>query len=80
MSQVLSTDTTVQGLDFELGLHAELPYGIRLFGSFEVIWYRATYSGERPHLPDGSLWSDVLPGEYSNDVIIRFRLGAGWAF
>lgn len=80
MEEVLATGSTINGVDWELGLHAELPYGIRVYGTFQLIWYGVRYTGEAPDLPPGHLWGATDPAESSSDTIIRFRVGAGWAF
>jgi hypothetical protein len=80
MEEVLATSSLIQGVDWELGLHVELPFGIRLTGAFELLWYGVTYSGEAPELPPGHLWGATSPAERSRDTILRFRVGAGWAF
>ena len=77
---VLGTDSTIHGVDGEIGLHVELPYGIRLYGAAELIWYGVYFDGESPDLPVGHLWGDTPPGGFSRDIILRLRVGAGWSF
>jgi len=77
--QVLGTDSTINGVDWELGLHVELPYGIRLAVALNLVWYGVNFNGQSPDLTD-TIWVGTYPGQSSDDLVLRLRLGAGWSF
>lgn len=77
---LLGNDSSSHGVDWELGVHVELAYGIRLAASMQLIWYGVFFSGEEAALPPGHMWGDTPPGEQTSDTILRFRIAAGWSF
>jgi hypothetical protein len=77
--EILGTDSTINGVDWEIGLHVELAYGIRIAVAMQLVWYGITFDGNAPDLA-GSLWEGTFPGNTADDLILRLRLGVGWAF
>ena len=45
----------------------------------QLVWYGITFDGTAPDLA-GSLWEGTFPGNTADDLILRLRLGVGWAF
>ncbi len=80
--EVFATQTSVNGVQGELGLVVELGWGIRLAAAMELIYYGTAYAGQVDWsgAPAEEIWAGTHQGEWSDDTVLRLRLLAGWSF
>lgn len=81
--RVFGDDTTIHGIDWELGVAIELGLGIRLLAGMELIWYQTLFAGEfsPENEEEARLWgASVVAGDTASDIVLRFNIGAGWSY
>ena len=81
--RVYGAESSINGVDWELGVRVEIGLGIRIGFSTELIWYGTTFAGSfsPEDETEASIWgASIVAGDSASDLIFRLRIGVGWAF
>jgi hypothetical protein len=81
--RIYGADSSINGVDWELGVRVEIGLGIRILFATDLIWYGTTFAGifSPENAEEAAIWGgDIVPGDTSSDLVFRLRLGVGWAY
>lgn len=82
-NRIYGLDSTIHGVNAELGVRLEPGAGVRFILAADLIWYLSTFDGEFTPEDEAErqLWdTDAFPGDNASDFIIRLRMGFGWSY